>query len=285
MGYSGPGGKLTHEKNQKQKSRDTVPLKLVFIRTLLYQHDGLRLGSAAPPPHCNKQGSHWLHLVGFPGTGALWCQQHFTLFYLSEVKVTCASIKMVHRQYLWGQNLSGPKPIMTKPMWTKHIGTKPIGRHAMLPLLLWLATILHMHANELTAPRGLFQWGQTHNWLWETTICYIWKDGMTVLMSIDFASCSAFFLFWSCLCLSVSCVSVTHCLIFCCGFGLQEKVTKIAYLVGPLCCKTSPSNHPNIFPISFGFINRNSKINCNNYSSWELGLTFVKIWGWERIFC
>ncbi len=28
MGYSGPGdgGKLIHEKNQKQKSRDTVPL-------------------------------------------------------------------------------------------------------------------------------------------------------------------------------------------------------------------------------------------------------------------
>ncbi len=26
MGYSGAGGKLIHEKNQKQKSRDTVPL-------------------------------------------------------------------------------------------------------------------------------------------------------------------------------------------------------------------------------------------------------------------
>jgi hypothetical protein len=26
MGYSGAGGKLFHEKNQKQKSRDTVPL-------------------------------------------------------------------------------------------------------------------------------------------------------------------------------------------------------------------------------------------------------------------
>jgi hypothetical protein len=27
MGYSGDGGKLIHAKNQKQKSRDTVPLK------------------------------------------------------------------------------------------------------------------------------------------------------------------------------------------------------------------------------------------------------------------
>ncbi len=27
MGYSGAGGKLIHEKNQKQKSRDSVPLK------------------------------------------------------------------------------------------------------------------------------------------------------------------------------------------------------------------------------------------------------------------
>ncbi len=27
MGYSGPGGKLIHEKNQKQKSRNTFPLK------------------------------------------------------------------------------------------------------------------------------------------------------------------------------------------------------------------------------------------------------------------
>ncbi len=27
MEYSGAGGKLIHEKNQKQKSRDTVPLK------------------------------------------------------------------------------------------------------------------------------------------------------------------------------------------------------------------------------------------------------------------
>jgi hypothetical protein len=27
MGYSGAGGKLIDEKNQKQKSRDTVPLK------------------------------------------------------------------------------------------------------------------------------------------------------------------------------------------------------------------------------------------------------------------
>jgi hypothetical protein len=26
MGYSGAGGKLIHKKNQKQKSRDTVPL-------------------------------------------------------------------------------------------------------------------------------------------------------------------------------------------------------------------------------------------------------------------
>ncbi len=26
MGYSGAGGNLIHEKNQKQKSRDTVPL-------------------------------------------------------------------------------------------------------------------------------------------------------------------------------------------------------------------------------------------------------------------
>jgi hypothetical protein len=26
MGYSGAGGKLIHEKNQKQKFRDTVPL-------------------------------------------------------------------------------------------------------------------------------------------------------------------------------------------------------------------------------------------------------------------
>jgi hypothetical protein len=29
MGYSGAGGKLIHEKNQKQKSRDTVPLKYI----------------------------------------------------------------------------------------------------------------------------------------------------------------------------------------------------------------------------------------------------------------
>jgi hypothetical protein len=28
MGYSGAGGKLIDEKNQKQKSRDTVPLRL-----------------------------------------------------------------------------------------------------------------------------------------------------------------------------------------------------------------------------------------------------------------
>jgi hypothetical protein len=27
MGYSGAGGKLIYEKNQKQKSRDIVPLK------------------------------------------------------------------------------------------------------------------------------------------------------------------------------------------------------------------------------------------------------------------
>ncbi len=31
MGYSWAGGKLTHEKNQKQKSRDTVPLKSTFF--------------------------------------------------------------------------------------------------------------------------------------------------------------------------------------------------------------------------------------------------------------
>jgi hypothetical protein len=31
MGYSGAGGKLTHEKNQKKKSRDTVPLILFFV--------------------------------------------------------------------------------------------------------------------------------------------------------------------------------------------------------------------------------------------------------------
>ncbi len=30
MGYSGAGGKLINEKNQKQKSRDTVPLKEVW---------------------------------------------------------------------------------------------------------------------------------------------------------------------------------------------------------------------------------------------------------------
>jgi hypothetical protein len=34
MEYSGAGGKLIHEKNQKQKSRDTVPLGIAFI--LLY---------------------------------------------------------------------------------------------------------------------------------------------------------------------------------------------------------------------------------------------------------
>jgi hypothetical protein len=30
MEYSGAGGKLIHEKNQKQKSRDTVPLNGLF---------------------------------------------------------------------------------------------------------------------------------------------------------------------------------------------------------------------------------------------------------------
>jgi hypothetical protein len=34
MGYSGAGGKLIHEKNQKQKSRDTVPLTLSYSSEL-----------------------------------------------------------------------------------------------------------------------------------------------------------------------------------------------------------------------------------------------------------
>ena len=33
MEYSGAGGKLIHEKNQKQKSRDTVPLTLISTAT------------------------------------------------------------------------------------------------------------------------------------------------------------------------------------------------------------------------------------------------------------
>jgi ribosomal silencing factor RsfS len=32
MGYSGAGGKLIHEKTRSKKSRDTVPLKVVFVR-------------------------------------------------------------------------------------------------------------------------------------------------------------------------------------------------------------------------------------------------------------
>ncbi len=31
MGYSGAGGKLIHEKNQRQKSRDTVPLRIIHF--------------------------------------------------------------------------------------------------------------------------------------------------------------------------------------------------------------------------------------------------------------
>jgi hypothetical protein len=31
MEYSGAGGKLIHEKNQKQKSRDTVPLSIFYL--------------------------------------------------------------------------------------------------------------------------------------------------------------------------------------------------------------------------------------------------------------
>ena len=32
MGYSGAGGKLIYEKTRSKKSRDTVPLKVVFVR-------------------------------------------------------------------------------------------------------------------------------------------------------------------------------------------------------------------------------------------------------------
>jgi hypothetical protein len=32
MGYSGAGGKLIHEKNRRKKSRDTVPLRVIFPR-------------------------------------------------------------------------------------------------------------------------------------------------------------------------------------------------------------------------------------------------------------
>jgi hypothetical protein len=33
MGYSGAGEKLIHEKKQKQKSRDTFPLKKQLVET------------------------------------------------------------------------------------------------------------------------------------------------------------------------------------------------------------------------------------------------------------
>ncbi len=36
MGYSGAGGKLIHEKKQKQKSRDTVPLNQFVVFCLFY---------------------------------------------------------------------------------------------------------------------------------------------------------------------------------------------------------------------------------------------------------
>jgi hypothetical protein len=35
MGYSGAGGKLINEKNQKQKARDTVPLSYIWNDSFL----------------------------------------------------------------------------------------------------------------------------------------------------------------------------------------------------------------------------------------------------------
>ncbi len=49
MGYSGAKGKLLHEKNQRQKSRDTVPLKGKVYDVLFFslQHQGTRISNAS----------------------------------------------------------------------------------------------------------------------------------------------------------------------------------------------------------------------------------------------
>jgi hypothetical protein len=48
MGYSGAGGKLIHEKKQRQKSRDTVPLKRKFFDALFFslRHQGTGISNA-----------------------------------------------------------------------------------------------------------------------------------------------------------------------------------------------------------------------------------------------
>ncbi len=45
MGYSGAGGKLIREKNQRQKSRDTVPFKGKVFDALFFllRHQGTRI--------------------------------------------------------------------------------------------------------------------------------------------------------------------------------------------------------------------------------------------------
>ncbi len=44
MGYSGAGGKLIHEKNQKQKSRDTVPLSSLLRQSRKYNNTSVEYG-------------------------------------------------------------------------------------------------------------------------------------------------------------------------------------------------------------------------------------------------
>jgi hypothetical protein len=38
MGYSGAGGKLIHEKNQRQKSRDNVPLNVLYCTACVFKN-------------------------------------------------------------------------------------------------------------------------------------------------------------------------------------------------------------------------------------------------------
>ncbi len=53
MGYSGAGGKLTHEKHQKQKSRDTVPLTDVLPSASLLGKETAWVPYSAGPA-CNE---------------------------------------------------------------------------------------------------------------------------------------------------------------------------------------------------------------------------------------
>ncbi len=51
MGYSGAGGKLIHEKNQKQKSHDTAPLMTMPSYGRIHRHVAVLRGAWPPDIH------------------------------------------------------------------------------------------------------------------------------------------------------------------------------------------------------------------------------------------